>query len=218
MLPMIETRRISSGQAAGPSWPLLAASFIALAGPAAYWFFSVSYLFFLPVAFGVTGLALAFDTRWPMSKQVIASFIIAVASVAAPHLALAGLELWRPRVHFVVPDGYQGAFAVIIDSESGGGSAERYGWSDKYTVGSFGTVRVANDVFNNVWLVVKASYANGAPIPMDRLWPLGTHTTATERSYWWYIGDEHEARTAIDSVHRQTGRVGNRSNSKSGES
>lgn len=181
------------------SKPVLLASLFVLLVIGSAWFASVSWLFVVPVAVGLLGLAASFiiaDRLSPGGEWRVA-VAVALLGLTGPGLVVGAIWLAQPHYHFVLPTNFQGGFQVIIDEKSGS-AGQRVGVRGReYRIPAGGVLAVKNcePLFGRFWRVT-ASYADGTAIPASHLWSFGSQSLGGEFSYWWFIGNSVELERA----------------------
>ena len=89
---------------------------------------------------------------------------VALAAVIAGFAA--GCFLIGPHIHFVLPDGYVGAFRLVLD-EIGGADVEEEGGAYTYRIPKSGELKVKSFQPFMRWHQITASYEGGLEIPSE---------------------------------------------------
>lgn len=71
-----------------------------------------------------------------------------------------------PDIEFVLPDGFQGKFTIVIDRKKGEKPVEKAG-KVVVRIGKDGVATIRDDRFFTVWHKHAARYENGTRIPTD---------------------------------------------------
>lgn len=131
---------------------------------------NVTYLFVIPLLFGLYCIFLGFCTYRTKSKLGLYSgwfaLIIGILATGVPMGVLAHDRATGYPISIVVPVGYRGPVRLIIDGERGQAVPLTDGWY-RYRILENGTRIIKDSSPFNRWHTERMIYANGEIIPSD---------------------------------------------------
>ena len=201
--------------------PLVVAGAVIMIIPSTWLFLGVTYLFVVPLVLGLVIVILGFVGRpatggnWLTHNATSLSIGLGLTAIVGPCSLIAHHNRSGPPVHFILPDGYRGAFRIVVDP---------VGLDVKPTNGTYvfripvgGILRVKSARPFRRWHEETAAYNDGTTIP-DGFLSVDPSTIALhglfsrqedgEDSQWWMVGTKDDA----DAAWRDTFdlKVGNR--------